>query len=128
MRVTNDAGLEVVGGLSAGEKLFLALSFIMALKHVTGYRFPFVIDSPLGKTGGNLRMRFGKHMPELLNGSQLIMLATNTEYNDTPISLEDGGSEPSLIELLKRDVYIQEYNIDYDKARNTANISRTGRA
>ncbi len=127
LRVTNDAGLEVVGGLSAGEKLFLALSFIMALKHVTGYRFPFVIDSPLGKTGGSLRLRFGKHMPELLNGSQLIMLATNTEYNDTPISLEDGGSEPSLIELLKSEVYIQEYNIDYDKVRNTANISRIGR-
>ena len=128
IQVTDDTGLEVVGGLAAGEKLFLALSFIMALKHVTGYRFPFVIDSPLGKTGGNLRLRFGKHMPELLDGSQLIMLATNTEYNDTPISLEDGGTEPSLIALLKNKVGIQEYNIDYDKGRNTASISMTGKA
>ena len=52
MQVTDDTGLEVVGGLAAGEKLFLALSFIMALKQVTGYRFPFVIDSPLGRLVG----------------------------------------------------------------------------
>ena len=129
IRVSDEDGFENVGGMAAGEKLFLALSFIMALKRVTNYRFPFVIDSPLGKTGGNLRIRFGKHMPELLDGSQLIMLATNTEYNDNPIRPEDGGmAAPSLKKLLRENVAIQEYKIDFDRERKTAAIQRAGAA
>lgn len=129
IQIIDDAGFEIMGGMSAGEKLFLALSFIMALKRVTNHKFPFVIDSPLGKTGGNLRIRFGKNMPELLDGSQLIMLATNTEYNNNLIRPEDGGKEmPSLIDLLKEKVAIQEYSIDYDKESKTAKISTVGMA
>ena len=123
MQIIDNVGFEIMGGLSAGEKLFLALAFIMALKRVTKYKFPFVIDSPLGKTGGNLRIRFGKHMPEMLDGSQLIMLATNTEYNNDPMHSEDSNKEsPSLIELLKEKVTILEYKIDYDKESKTAKI------
>ena len=124
IQVVDDDGFEIVGGMAAGEKLFLALSFIMALRRVTNYKFPFVIDSPLGKTGGNLRISFGKRMPKLLNGSQIIMLATNTEYNDTPIQPEDGGAAaPSLIQLLKEKATIHEYKIDFNKEDKTAKIS-----
>ncbi len=122
IRVIDDEGLDVVGGMSAGEKLFLALSFIMALKRVTKYKFPFVIDSPLGKTGGNLRIRFGKHMPELLDGSQLIMLVTNTEYSHDPLRPEDGGKESSLIDLLKEKATIQEYTVQHDKESGKTKI------
>lgn len=129
IQVADEDGFEIGGGMAAGEKLFLALSFIMALKRVTNYKFPFIIDSPLGKTGGNLRIRFGRHIPELLDGSQLIMLATNTEYNDHPIQSEDGGpAAPSLIELLKEKVAIREYKIDYDKETKTADIRVAGGA
>ena len=129
IQVADEDGFEIGGGMAAGEKLFLALSFIMALKRVTNYKFPFIIDSPLGKTGGNLRIRFGRHMPELLDGSQLIMLATNTEYNDNPIQPEDGRSAaPSLIEILKEKVAIREYKIDYDKETKTADILAAGGA
>ena len=123
MRVMDEDGFEIVGGMAAGEKLFLALSFIMALKRVTNYGFPFVIDSPLGKTGGNLRISFGKHMPELLDGSQLIMLATNTEYNDMPIQPEDGGkAQKSLKGLLQEKVSIHEYKIAHNKEEKTSTI------
>ena len=129
IQVADEDGFEIGGGMAAGEKLFLALSFIMALKRVTNYKFPFIIDSPLGKTGGNLRIRFGRHIPELLDGSQLIMLATNTEYNDNPIQPEDGGpAAPSLIELLTEKVAIWEYKIDYDRETKTANILTAGGA
>ena len=109
--------------LVVGEKLFLALSFIMALKRITGYRFPFVIDSPLGKAGGNLKVSFGKHMPKLLDGSQMIMLATNTEYNKNKI--HTGSDKPAthtLKELLEQNGTVYEHEIDFNKEWETARI------
>ena len=124
--ITSDDGTNIAGGLAAGEKLFLALSFIMALKKITNYRFPFIIDSPLGKTGNNLRRRFGTHMPELLDGSQMIMLATDTEWNNDKIPNEDGGKAThTLKELLEQKGEVHEYAIDFDKEDETANIIRS---
>lgn len=127
MNVAGDDRFEMSSGMSAGEKLFLALSFIMALKRITEYHFPLIIDSPLGKTGGSLRIRFGKHMPELLKGSQLIMLASDTEYNDTKIKPSDGGDAThTLKELLQEKTSVTEYKIDFDLNKETANIVAVG--
>ena len=115
--------VEIVGGMSAGESLFLALSFIMALKKITNYRFPFIIDSPLGKIGGSMRINFGTYMPELLDGSQLIMLATNSEYNYDKIQPDDGSEAThTLKELLEQKGNVREYEIDFDKEAETASI------
>ena len=123
MHITGEDGFEIVGNQAAGEKLFLALSFIMALKKITNYRFPFIMDSPLGKTGGNLRIRFGTHMPELLDGSQFIMLATNTEYGKDKIRPEDGSNaEHTLKELFQKKVHVKEYMIDFNENDETAKI------
>ena len=125
IRLTGTDGFEILGGMAAGEKLFLALSFIMALKKITNYRFPFVIDSPLGKTGGNLRLSFGSHMPELLDGTQMIMLATNTEYGNQKIQSEDGGEAVhTLRDLFQMKVDVQEYKIDFNPDEETATIRR----
>ena len=121
--IMGDDGVNIVGGMAAGEKLFLALSFIMALKNITNYRFPFVIDSPLGKTGGNLRINFGKYMPELLDGTQLIMLATNTEYSNDKIQPDDESEAThTLRELLEQKGSVNEYEINFDKEAETAKI------
>ena len=116
-------GMDIVGGMAAGEKLFLALSFIMALKKITDYRFPFVIDSPLGKAGGNLKISFGKHMPKLLDGSQMIMLATNTEYSKDKIQPENkSAATHTLKELLEQSGTVHEYEIDFNKEAETAGV------
>ena len=123
INITGNDKLDISGGMAAGEKLFLALSFIMALKRITNYKFPFVIDSPLGKTGGKLRILFGKHMPELLDGSQLIMLATNTEWDGRAIQPEDGGkASHTLKELFEEKVKVEEYEIDFNQTDDTAKI------
>ena len=126
--IGGEDGMDVVGGMAAGEKLFLALSFIMALKNITNYRFPFVIDSPLGKAGGNLKISFGKHMPKLLDGSQMIMRATNTEYSKYKIQPETGSAAThTLKELLEQNGTVHEYEIDFDKEAETARVVTVGR-
>ena len=123
--IRSKGGIPIEGGdgMAAGEKLFLALSFIMALKNITNYRFPFVIDSPLGKAGGNLKISFGKYLPKLLDGSQMIMFATNTEYNNNKLQPESGGSAThTLKELLEQNGTVHEYEINFDKDVETATI------
>lgn len=121
--VRGNDGIDMVGGKAAGEKLFLALSFIMALKKITDYRFPFVIDSPLGKAGGTLKINFGKYMPKLLSGSQMIMLATNTEYSKDRIRSDTGtDATHTLKELLEQGGTVREYEINFDKEAETAKI------
>lgn len=127
IRVTREDGFDLASSMSAAEKLILALSFIMALKKITDYKFPFVIDSPLGKTAGDLRLRFGMHMPDLLEGSQLIMLVTNSEYTHNKIELEDGSeAKYNLKDLFEKKVDVHEYKIDYDKEEETSNIRELG--
>ena len=121
--IMDEDGMNVVGGMAAGEKLFLALSFIMALKKITNYRFPFIIDSPLGKAGGSLKISFGKHMPKLLDGSQMIMLATDTEFSKDKIRPGNGApATHTLKELLEQGGTVYEYEIDFAKEAETANI------
>lgn len=123
--IRGEDGMDIVGGMAAGEKLFLALSFIMALKKITDYRFPFVIDSPLGKAGGNLKVSFGKHMPKLLDGSQMIMLATNTEYNKDKIRTgTENSATHTLKELLEQNGTVHEHEIDFNKEMETARVMR----
>ena len=126
IRLPSKDKFDMVGGLSAGEYLFLALSFIMALKKITNYRFPFIIDSSLGKAGGNLRINFGTHMPALLDGSQFIMLVTNSEYTKDKIRPEDGSKAThTLKDLFLQKADIQEYDIRPNKQNNISTIVKT---
>lgn len=123
IRIRSKGSMNIVAGMAAGEKLFLALSFIMALKKITNYKFPFVIDSPLGKAGGNLKISFGKYVPKLLNGSQMIMLATNTEFSRDKIQREDGTpATHTLKELLEHNGTVHEHEIIFDKQAETASV------
>jgi DNA sulfur modification protein DndD len=72
--------LSSLNSLSAGEKLFLALSFISALKEITGYKFPLVIDTPLGRVSARPRYLLSQSLPKYLPGEQILFLATNTEF------------------------------------------------
>ena len=52
-------GYNVRTGLSKGEKLVLALSFMAALRKITGFGFPLLIDTPLGRVSGEPRYNIG---------------------------------------------------------------------
>ena len=66
--------------LSAGQSLILTLAFVAALRAPTGYKFPLVVDSPLGKIDSGNRQNIAKRLPKYLPNEQLTLLVTDTEY------------------------------------------------
>jgi DNA sulfur modification protein DndD len=80
LSVTNKYGSECLGSLSAGERQVLALSFMAALKEVSGFNIPVVIDTPLGRISGEPRENIAKSLPSYLRDTQVTLLMTDTEY------------------------------------------------
>lgn len=81
--VLSEYGNECLGDLSAGERQVLALSFTAALYSVSGYSVPVIIDTPLGRISGAPRDNIASSLPNYLSETQVVMLATDTEYTDT---------------------------------------------
>lgn len=115
--LVDDRNSPALSTLSKGEKLFLALSFISALKESTGYKFPLVIDTPLGRVSGISRVLLSKALPFFLPGEQIIFLATSSEFCD-PVTNFDNNEhfleedEIPFGELLERNVSIDYKKID----------------
>ena len=113
----------ILGSLSAGESLFLALSFISAIRNVTGFKFPLVIDTPLGKVSGTPRYLLSKALPKYLPDEQIIFLATDTEFlnPDKNVHNIEGRPELSFGQLLEENINVKYYLIK-GMERNSANI------
>lgn len=80
LSVINKYENECLGSLSAGERQVLALSFMAALKEVSGFNIPVVIDTPLGRISGDPRISIAKSLPGYLQDTQVTLLMTDTEY------------------------------------------------
>ena len=89
LTVLDKNGLGVSTSLSKGEKLVLALSFIAALRQVTGFRFPLLIDTPFGRISGMARRNIAKFFPEMFKDTQATFLVTDTEYRAEPDNSEE---------------------------------------
>ena len=115
-----------LGSLSMGERLFLALSFISALKAATDYTFPLIIDTPLGRVSGLPRYLLSQALPKYLPNEQIIFLATDTEFlvpitNWSDEKIEEAGGETMLAEegrpdesfgqMLERNINVKYYKI-----------------
>ena len=66
--------------LSAGERQVLALSFMSALKDITGYEAPVLIDTPMGRISKKPKDNIAECLPKYLKDTQLILLVTDSEY------------------------------------------------
>jgi len=82
VKVQHIDGYNVINDLSAGEYLILGLSFMSALMNISGFQAPVLIDTPLGKIDDEHREYITTELPKFLNGTQLILLVTPTEYDD----------------------------------------------
>jgi len=82
VRVQHIDGYNVINDLSAGEYLILGLSFMSALMTISGFQAPVIIDTPLGKIDKEHREYITTELPKFLEGTQLILLVTPTEYDN----------------------------------------------
>jgi len=99
--------------ISAGQSLILTLAFVAALREPTGYKFPLVIDSPLGKIDGPIKYNIGHMLPDYLPKEQIIFLATDTEYS-ARIPLDSDEPEREIISfgaLLEKKIPVKHFRI-----------------
>jgi DNA sulfur modification protein DndD len=82
VKVQHVDGYNVINDLSAGEYLILGLSFMSALMTISGFQAPVIIDTPLGKIDVEHREYITTELPKFLEGTQLILLVTPTEYDN----------------------------------------------
>jgi len=88
--------------LSAGQRLYLSLSYIAAIREVTDTNFPMLIDSPLGRVDGWARVEAAKVLPFYLPETQIALLVTNVEYDATiEKDAETGKRIPSIRSIWK---------------------------
>ena len=80
--VDNILGFNALANLSAGQYLILGYAFVVALRTITGYNAPVIVDTPLGKLDTIHRNKITKQLPELLGNVQLVFLVTSSEYTE----------------------------------------------
>ena len=107
--VINRFGDECLGSLSAGERQVLALSFLAALREVSGFDAPIIIDTPLGRISDKPRENIAELLPKFLKGSQVTMLTTDSEYK---------GVRGKLLDHVGKEY---ELNFDEQKSNTTVN-------
>lgn len=87
--VINNTGFEILGELSAGERICLAFAYSLTLGSVAGIRFPLVVDSPMGKLGPEVQNNLAGILAAETSikvgqsDQQLILLMTDTEYTSS---------------------------------------------
>ena len=119
----NKDGWDVMDELSAGERLLLALSFIAALRINTGYMFPLIVDTPLGRISGTPRILLANTLPDCLPNSQITLLATDTEHLSPIVDIDTGDVKDSFRNILKKKINIKEFRIKLNENEHYAEIN-----
>jgi len=112
--------------LSAGQSLILTLAFVAALRKHTGYRFPLVVDSPLGKIDSGNRYNIGIHLPDYLPDEQLTLLVTDTEYVASlpPDVAYPNMPQTSVAKLLENKIGLKHFKITKETSGSNVGNSR----
>jgi len=101
--------------ISAGQSLFLAIAFVTALREITGYKFPLLVDTPLGKISGSNKYNLAKILPTYLEHEQISFLATDTEWvADIPNISGEKRDKGSFGELVSKKISVNHFRIKQD--------------
>ena len=92
-----------------------------SLRTITGYTFPFIIDTPLGKVSGTQRYNLATTLPTYLKGEQLSFLATDTEWiGEIPNITDTPRPDGSIVDhILAKGVDVKHYRIVGDSDGNS---------
>jgi len=74
-------GYNKFGAFAAGETALLAMSFLVALNHVSGFKVPIVMDTALGRISTGPRENFANNIATYLKDNQIILLFTQAEFS-----------------------------------------------
>ncbi len=110
--VLSKLGSESLGSLSAGERQILALSFMAALREISGFEMPVIIDTPLGRISGEPKDNVAESLPEYLTDTQVTLLVTDQEYT------------PSVKKLLSKRVG-KEYELKFNEIESETQVIET---
>ena len=125
IKVSHIDGWNATGSLSAGERLYLALSFIAALREITGFKFPIIIDTPLGRVSGKSKILAAENLPKYLPGTQITMFVTDTEYA-SPVIDEDSHQEIGSFRDKVIDFVGIEHKLTYNEKERDTNVIEYG--
>lgn len=81
--VMNSFEQDCLGSLSAGEREVLALSFLAALREISGFSAPIIMDTPLARISKEPKENIAQLLPKFFRGAQVTLLVTEEEY--TPV-------------------------------------------
>jgi DNA sulfur modification protein DndD len=85
-----ERGKELFDVFSKGEGALMAMSFIFALHHASGFNVPIFLDTALGRIDEKPKANWGTCISEYLNDTQIFLLFTSSEYSaDVKDSLDD---------------------------------------
>jgi DNA sulfur modification protein DndD len=110
--VLSKLGSESLGSLSAGERQILALSFMAALREISGFDMPVIIDTPLGRISGEPKDNVAESLPEYLTDTQVTLLVTDQEYT------------PSVKKLLSKRIG-KEYDLKFNEIESETQVIET---
>lgn len=79
--VINNDGFECLGSCSAAERELLVLAFTLALHKESGFDGPLVIDTPISRISGSLRVAFAQVLRSVSKNKQIILFVTEDEYS-----------------------------------------------
>ncbi len=103
--------------LAKGEKLVLALSFMAALRKITGFGFPLIIDTPFGRVSGEPRHNIAQFLPNFLENTQVTLLVTDSEYQAEIKDDDNQQKFPAIRDTIGRYVG-QEYEIRFAEGKS----------
>ncbi len=102
--VLNQRNIEELDRLSAGERLCLAFAFSLTLSKEAGLNFPIVVDTPMGRLAPEVQENLSQVIAESTKGSagqnnhQIILLMTETEYNERVAKVLD-SRKPRILSI-----------------------------
>ncbi len=79
--IINFDGFECLGSCSAAERELLVLAFTLALHKESGFDGPLVIDTPIARISGELRVAFARVIRKVSENKQIILFVTEDEYS-----------------------------------------------
>ncbi len=90
---------------SSGTQLVLALSFMIALNSLSGFKLPLIIDTPLGRLDEDVSENIAEFLPEFIKDKQVAFFVTDKEYN--------GEFKNKIKPFVGKEYHLQYFNDEF---------------